>query len=74
MDLRTAAKYLCISPRVIEDWLKDQIIQSIGMPGSSIRDKSGNIVAHAKNRKIVKHLILREDLDALIDQRKAGAQ
>jgi len=44
------------------------------MPGSTIKDKGGNVIARAGARRIVKTLIDREDLDRLIDSRKGGAE
>jgi excisionase family DNA binding protein len=72
LDLKTAAAYLSVGSRTIEDWLKDGILEAVPMPGSTIRDKSGNIIARAKTRKIVKTLIDREDLDRLITDRRAA--
>lgn len=40
------------------------------MPGSTIKDKSGNVIARAKARRIAKILLDREDLDRLISARK----
>lgn len=42
------------------------------MPGTTIKDKAGNIIARAKARRIAKILIDREDLDRLISSRKGA--
>jgi excisionase family DNA binding protein len=72
MDLHSAAAYLSVGTRTIEDWIHDGILEPVPMPGSTIRDKSGNIIARAKTRKIVKTLIDREDLDRLITDRRTA--
>jgi hypothetical protein len=72
MSLAIAADYLSLSKRTLEDWVHEGLLQPVPMPGAAIR-KNGNIVAHAKARRIAKILIDRADLDLLIDQRKANA-
>jgi hypothetical protein len=73
LDIHLAANYCSVGDRTIEDWVKDGILEPVRMPGSIIKDKSGNVIARSKARRIAKILIAREDLDALIDARKAGA-
>jgi hypothetical protein len=72
MDLRTASAYLCIGTRTIEDYVHDGILSPVPMPGSIIKDKAGNVIAHSKARRIAKILIAKEDLDRLIDERKSA--
>ena len=74
LDLKTAASYLCVGSRTVEDWIRDGLLQPVPMPGSTIKDKGGNVIARAGARRIVKTLIDREDLDRLIDSRKGGAE
>lgn len=74
MDLQTASAYCSVGARTIEDWIHDRIIDSIPMPGSTIKDKGGNVIARAGARRIAKILIDRIDLDALIESRKAGSE
>jgi predicted site-specific integrase-resolvase len=71
MDLRTAAAYLSIGSRTLEDWIHDGILEKVPMPGSTLKNKNGNVIVHAKNRAIVKILIDKADLDRLIDERRA---
>jgi hypothetical protein len=73
LDIHLAAAYLSVGESTIRDYVADRILQTVELPGSTLRDKEGNIVAHAKARRIAKILIAREDLDRLIDARKAGA-
>jgi hypothetical protein len=73
LDIHLAAQYLSISESTIRDYVADKILQAVELPGSTLRDKSGTIVAHAKARRIAKILILKEDLDRLIDERREGA-
>jgi hypothetical protein len=72
LDIHLAASYCSVGERTIEDWVKDQILEPVPMPGSIIKDKSGNVIARSKARKIAKILIAREDLDKLIDERKGA--
>jgi predicted site-specific integrase-resolvase len=73
LDLKTAATYLSIGSRTIEDWIRDGLLQPIPMPGSTIKDKSGNVIASAKSRRIAKILLDREDLDRLIEERRSAS-
>jgi len=70
LDLRMAAAYLSIGSRTLQDWVADGILTPIPMPGSTIKDKSGNVIASAKHRRIAKILLDREDLDRLIKERR----
>lgn len=73
LDLKGAALYLSVGARTVEDWVRDGLLDPVPMPGSTIKDKSGNIVARAKARRIAKILIDRRDLDALIETRKGAS-
>jgi hypothetical protein len=70
LSLALAAQYLSVGKRILEDWIYDRILEPVPMPGSILKDKSGNVIARAKNRRIAKILIDREDLDQLIIERK----
>jgi hypothetical protein len=72
LSLELSAAYCSIGSRTIEDWIHDGILSPVPMPGSILKDKAGNVIAHSRARKIAKILIAKEDLDALIDARKAG--
>lgn len=73
LDIHSAAAYSSVGESTVRDWIADQILKPVEMPGSTLRDKAGNVIAHAKARRIVKILIDRADLDKLIDQRKREA-
>ncbi len=73
LDLRTAAIYCSVGSRTVEDWVRENLLTPVPMPGSTLKDKNGNVVAPAGRRRIAKILIAREDLDRLIDQRKGAA-
>jgi hypothetical protein len=73
LDLHLAAAYCSVGKRTIEDWIHDELLRPTPMPGSILRDKAGNVIAHAKDRRIAKILIAREDLDRLIDERRGLA-
>jgi hypothetical protein len=70
LDLHLAAIYCSVGERTISDWISDKILNPVPMPGSTLRDKHGRIISRASQRKIVKILIDRKDIDALIDSRK----
>jgi hypothetical protein len=73
MDLPTAAAYTCLGISTLRDYCNEGILSPVSMPGSTLRDRQGNIIARGKARKIAKILITRESLDALIDAGKADA-
>ncbi len=70
LDLRLAAKYCSVGSRTVEDWIHEGLLTPVGMPGSTLRDKQGDVIVHASQRKIAKILIDKSDLDRLIDERK----
>ena len=72
LDLKAAATYLSVGKRTIEDWIRDGLLEPLPMPGSTIKDKRGNVVANAKSRRIAKILLDRQDLDQLIEERRAS--
>jgi hypothetical protein len=70
LDVHLAAAYLSVGESTIRDYIRDSILHSVEMPGSTLRDRSGRVIAHSKNRRISKILIDRQDLDKLIDEGK----
>ena len=72
LDIHLSAAYFSVGESTIRDYVADKILQPVELPGSTLRDKKGNIIAHGKNRRIAKILIDREDLDKLIETRKAA--
>ena len=70
MDVATAAAYLCVGPQTVRDWIVDKLLEPVRMPGSTIRNKKGQIITPASAHRIGKLLLDRNDLDRLIDQRK----
>jgi predicted site-specific integrase-resolvase len=71
LSLKLAAAYASVCARTVEDWIHDGLLAPVPMPGSTLKDKQGNIIALGSRRRISKILIAREDLDRLIDQKKA---
>ncbi len=47
------------------------MLLAVRMPGSSLRDSGGRVIARPRDRRLVKILIAREDLDAFVDRLKA---
>ncbi len=72
MDLHLASAYFSVAERTIEDWIADGLLTPVPMPGSTLRKKK-QIIAHAKDRRIAKILLAKEDIDALIDRMKGTA-
>ncbi len=68
MDLHTAATYSSIAESTWRDYIADGLIEPVPMPGSTLRDRKGQVIAHGKTRRIAKILLLKEDIDALIDK------
>jgi hypothetical protein len=73
LDIHLAAQYLSVGESTIRDYIGDRILHPVELPGSTLRDKNGAIIAHAKARRIAKILIAREDLDKLVEERKESA-
>jgi hypothetical protein len=59
-----------VGARTVEDWIKDGLLVPVPMPGSTLKDKEGNVIALASRRRIAKILIAKEDLDRLIDEKR----
>jgi hypothetical protein len=74
LSLSLTAAYLSVGSRTVESWIYDGLLTPVPMPGSTLKDKNGNVIANARARKLAKILIDKADLDRLIDERKAGAQ
>jgi hypothetical protein len=72
LSLDLSAAYCSVGSRTLEDWIHAGLITPVPMPGSTIKDKAGNVIATAGRRRIAKILIDKADLDRLIDERKAG--
>jgi hypothetical protein len=72
LDLHLAAQYLSVGESTVRDYIADGLLTAVQLPGSTLRDKAGNIVAHARARRISKILLDKADLDKLIDQRKGA--
>ncbi len=72
LDLHRAAAYCSVGARTVEDWIHEGLLTPVPMPGSTLKDRQGNVVASAGRRRIAKILIDRGDLDRLIDERKAA--
>jgi hypothetical protein len=72
LSLDLSATYCSVGSRTVEDWIHAGLLTPVPMPGSTLKDNQGNIIASAAKRRIVKILIAREDLDRLIDERKAA--
>ena len=73
MDVHLAAIYLSVGESTIRDYVAGGILRSVEMPGSTLRDRAGNIVAPAKNRKLAKIMLDKMDLDKFIEERKAAS-
>ncbi len=73
LDIHTSAAYLSVGEQTIRDWVCDGVIVPVAMPGSTLRDRKGRVVARPRDRRLVKILVERAELDALIDKQKRGA-
>jgi len=73
LDVSLAALYFSVGEQTIRDWVADEILTPIEMPGCLLRDKAGNITARPRQRKLAKLLFDRQDLDEFIDKRKGAA-
>ncbi len=73
LDVELASLYLSVGVQTVRDYAADGILQPVDLPGSTLRDKSGNVVARPRQRKIAKLLFDREDLDKFVEDRKGRA-
>jgi hypothetical protein len=71
LDVHLAAIYLSVGEQTIRDYVTDGILHPVALPGSILRARTGGqVIAKCHQRKMVKILIDRKDIDALIDLRK----
>ena len=61
LDIRSAALYLGVSTRTIEQWIADEILRPVQMPGMG------------RTLKLRRVLMDRQDLDVLIERQKQAA-
>jgi len=61
LDIRSAALYLGVSTRTIEQWIADEILRPVQMPGMG------------RTLKLRRVLLDRQDLDVLIERQKQAA-
>ena len=73
LDVHLAAAYCSVGESTVRDWVSAGLLRSVEMPGSTLRDDHGQVVASAARRRIAKILIDRGDLDRLIDERRGAA-
>ena len=62
LDIRSAAAYLSVSTRTIEQWIADEILRPVQMPGMG------------RTLKLRRVLMDRQDLDELIERQKKAAR
>ena len=62
LDIRSAALYLGVSTRTIEQWIADEILRPVQMPGMG------------RTLKLRRVLMDRQDLDELIERQKKAAR
>jgi hypothetical protein len=74
LDVYKAAAYLCVGPQTVRDWVAAGLLSVVPMPGSTLRNRHGQVIAPASKRRIAKILIDRADLDRLIDEAKRGGR
>jgi hypothetical protein len=70
LDVHLAAAYLSVGESTIRDYVAERILRPVELPGSTLRDRAGQIITPASRRRIAKILIDRTDLDGLIESRK----
>ena len=71
LDVHLAAIYLSVGEQTIRDWVADGILNSVKMPGTALRDQRGHLIAKPRQRRLAKILLDREDINRLIESRKA---
>lgn len=66
LNIHLAAQYCSVGEATIRDWIGDDLLTPVQMPGSTIRRKK-KVISKASRHHIAKILLDRQDLDALID-------
>jgi hypothetical protein len=74
LDIHRAAQYLSLGEATIRDYTAAKILQPVHMPGSLIRDGNGEVIARPGDRRMVKFLFDKNDLDAFVDRLKREVQ
>lgn len=69
-DVHLAALYLSVGESTIRDYVSAGLLVPVEMPGSTLRDRGGAVIASADRRRIAKLLFDRADLDGFVDERK----
>jgi hypothetical protein len=71
LDLHLAATYLSVGESTIRDYCCEGLLHPVKLPGTTLRDHNGRVICHGKNRRIVKILIDREELDRFVGSMKS---
>lgn len=74
LDIHLAAQYLSLGESTLRDYVADGLLKPVELPGSILRDKQGNVIAHGKGRRLAKILLDRVDMDAFVEARKEGTK
>ena len=72
LDVFLASIYLSVGEQTIRDYIDDEILRPIELPGAILRGKNNTVIARPRQRRMNKILIDREDLDQLILEHKAN--
>jgi hypothetical protein len=73
LDVHLAAVYLGVGESTVRDWAHAGILVPVPMPGSALRQAGGRVIAGCRDRRMVKLLFDRLDLDAFVDRLKEEA-
>ena len=73
LDARLAAAYLGVGASTIRDYANAGLLKPVRLPGSRIRDGK-TTVARPQDRRLVKLLFDRQDLDAFVNQQNMDDQ
>jgi hypothetical protein len=72
LDIHLAAQYLSLSKQAIYDYVAAGILTPVSMPGCLLRSRTGGqVIARPEQRRMAKILLDKNDLDRLIDAKKA---
>jgi hypothetical protein len=70
LDVHLAAAYLSIGECVLRDYVRGGVVKPVTLPGSALRQPGGRVVAGCRDRRMVKLLFDRLDLDLFVNRLK----
>jgi hypothetical protein len=71
LDVESAAAYLSIGVQSLRDYVSDNLLIPVRLPGACLREKNGTIITRPSQRRMNKLLFDKADLDRFIEECKS---